>query len=469
IPSALGFVTTRDLEDRRVLHITNAPEPKNAIQGTAVHEYFHHAQSRTKEAGKTNLIDTAHAADWVIEGLARWFEDDLFDSLDTYTLKEDQPLPRVLETGVGALVDKRDARTRAYARFAFWKMVQMKCSGFSIPQILNVDIAGDPRGVANFRARVESSLWQCDFGGGLGDANRATLPNALLEYTFATVKNDDISLLDSNEPNFDFRGDDELFHVAPKTDCVPEAPCAGAAVTGTIAPAGASAFVLDAVLDPPEGAISTLWITTTPAGGEAFLWAGDAEQLMSSPSAGKWAAATKGGTVAYGVAGRSPKALAVIVNPSPTAPVTVNVRAGYGPPPRLSLGNSTYTLLCSVGTCTGEWCGVKPSDNGPTWIGPLTWTGNSFAFDASGSHITGELSADRKTLISFKYAFGGATWLQWANLPLDVARSTPDQPVFAASGLAAADHILVADPFLCDNHSGIDYGKPVLIEIWLGP
>jgi hypothetical protein len=470
-PGALGFVTTANLEDRRVLHITKAPKSKNAIQGTAVHEYFHHAQSRTKEAGKTNLIDTNHAGDWLIEGLARWFEDDLFDSLNTYVLKEEQPLERILEVGVGAAPNEANERTRAYARFAFWKMVQSKCSGFSIPQVLNANVAVDPRGVANFRARIESNVWQCDFGGGLGDANRAALANALLEYAFATVKNDDISLLDSNEPTFNFRTVDGLAHIAPSPDCMPGAKCAGSLFTGTIPPASAMAFVVDGALSPPEGMISTLWLSTTPDGGDATLWAGDAEQLMASPSAGKWAAAAEGGTVAYGEAGRAPKVLAVILNPSPTEAVTVSVRAGYGFP-RLSLGNSTYTLLCSVGKTCGGWCGIKVGEEGPGWIGPLAWTGNTFVLETQGVRITGEISADRKVLLSFKWEYEavGVTWMHWVNLPLDTARSTPDQLVFAAAGQAAADHIAAAYPVFCESdHSGIDYSKPVLIEIWLGP
>jgi hypothetical protein len=405
-PTWLGFVTTAHLEDRSVLHITNAPNPKNEIQGTAVHEYFHHAQSRTKEAGKTNLIDTNHAGDWVIEGLARWFEDDLFDSLNTYATKESPPpLERILERGVGVAPDEgNDSRTRAYARFAFWKMVQSKCSSFSIPQLLNVNVASDPSGVVNFRDRIASNVWQCDFGGGLGDANRAALANALLEYAFATVKNDDISVLDSNEPYFKFQTENGLEHIAPSQSCNPnpDAPCDGSIVMKWINPAGAIAFVVDAVLSPPAGATPTLWLSSeSPAGGEAFLWAGDAEHLMASPSAGKWASAVEGGTVAYGEAGRVPKVLAVILNPSPTNPVTVSVRAGLVSMVSISISPASVTLApggtqAFTATVTGA------SNTAVTWSiqegaagGTITSGGSYTAPAAAGTyHVVATSQAD---------------------------------------------------------------------------
>jgi hypothetical protein len=473
VAHALGYVTTADLEDRRVLHVTNAPMPKNAVQGTVVHEYFHHAQARTNEAGKTNLINNQHKGDWLIEGLARWFEDDLFDSLDTYALKERQPLARILEVGLGAAPDEEnDARTRGYSRFAFWKMVQSRCSGFAIREILNHVWIEDPRGVANLGDRMASSAWQCDFGGGLGEANRAKLANALLEYTFATVKNDDVSRFDSNEPAFKFENAEGALRVSPSPDCTPDAPCAGSIVRGTIPAASAAVFVVDGVLAPPPGQAATLWLSTTPKSGDAILWVGEADRLLSSPAMGKWADVTGGGAIAYGEPGRAPKMLAVIVNPSPILPVTVAVRAGYGRP-RLSLGNSTYTFLCTSGICALT-CGLN--DGNPVWSWPLTWTGNSFVSETSFIRVTGEVSTDRKTLLSFRFEDAGLgdsfeTYMHWVNLPLDTARSTSGRLVYSVEGQAAAGHIAVAKPRICSpsDYSGIDYGKPVLLEVILDP
>jgi hypothetical protein len=147
---------------------------------------------------------------------------------------------------------------------------------------------------------------------------------------------------------------------------------------------------------------------------------------------------------------------------------TVTFGKGF---PRISMGYSTYTFLCTApGGCSGAWCGIKAGENGPGWAGPVTWTGNSFVLQVSETRITGELSADRKVLLSYKYEIGPQTWIHWVNLPLDAARTTATQLVFAASGQAAAQHIVTAYPMICSStHSGIDYAKPVLIELWLGP
>ena len=58
--------------------------------------------------------------------------------------------------------------------------------------------------------------------------------------------------------------------------------------------------------------------------------------------------------------------------------------------PRFSLGNSAYTLLCAAADgCPGEWCGIKPNEDGPKWNGPLAWTGNAFVFeyDPATKHV----------------------------------------------------------------------------------
>jgi hypothetical protein len=164
--------------------------------------------------------------------------------------------------------------------------------------------------------------------------------------------------------------------------------------------------------------------------------------------------------------------LAVVVNPSPILPVTVHVRAGYGNP-RLSLGNSTYTFLCTGGICELT-CGMN--DGGPVWSWPLTWTGNSFVSETPLTRVTGEVSADRKTLLSFKFEDAGlggpfVTYMHWVNLPLDAARSTSGQLVFAVAGEAAASHIAVAKTRVCSPayYSGVDYSKPVLLEVFLDP
>ena len=85
--------------------------------------------------------------------------------------------------------------------------------------------------------------------------------------------------------------------------------------------------------------------------------------------------------------------------------------------------------------------------------------------------MDGELSADRRTLLRFRWGGQGVILMEWTNLPLDAARTTPTQTVYAASGPAAAPHIVTAHNLFCskDYYSGIDYSLPVRIELLFGP
>ena len=85
--------------------------------------------------------------------------------------------------------------------------------------------------------------------------------------------------------------------------------------------------------------------------------------------------------------------------------------------------------------------------------------------------MDGELSADRRTLLRFRWGAQGMILMEWTNLPLDAARTTSTQTVYAVSGPAAAPHIVTAHNFLCskDYYSGIDYSLPVQIELLFGP
>jgi hypothetical protein len=322
-----GFVTTEDLEDRRVLHITSAPWTKPIIQGTVVHEYFHHAQSRTKVAGLTNLIDTFHRGDWAIEGTAKWFEDELFDALDSYQQSEEQPLRQILGLGLAAMPVEPIRTTRAYSRFAFWKAVQSSCGGFSLPSILNCDTSADPACVANFKGKLESPSWQCDFGAGFGSANKATLAAALLFYTYATVKENDIALLDSNEPQFDFRQPNGWELLQSSANCTSFDHCpAGSKHSGLLPAAGAVPFVIAAVDPLSPGTAATVEVRSDD-GGSVWVWVGD-DELSGGLSRGSWSKTTTSWTSTYAWSGRAPKTMVVLVNPDPAKSVQYEVRAG---------------------------------------------------------------------------------------------------------------------------------------------
>jgi uncharacterized protein YfaP (DUF2135 family) len=198
----LGYVTTGNNEDRGVLHITSSNEKQSTIQGTSVHEYFHHAQSRSKMTGKDLLIDGGTEKDWLIEGTARWFEDYLYDSLDTYKSKEGIG-NRILEVGLNAKAGK--GSLRAYQRFAFFKLLSQKCTGFEgvYKKLINIDRSTDASGIKNLRAQLANAT--CNFGDHLGSSNTSSLESALVFYQYATLFENKISLLDSNEADSKFK------------------------------------------------------------------------------------------------------------------------------------------------------------------------------------------------------------------------------------------------------------------------
>ena len=146
---------------------------------------------------------------------------------------------------------------------------------------------------------------------------------------------------------------------------------------------------------------------------------------------------------------------------------TVTIGGGF---PRVSLGNTAYSFNCIAAACEGKSCPLNLIGN--EWGGPLTWNGTRFSLVGSdGGWMDGELSADRRTLLRFRWGAQGMILMEWTNLPLDAARTTSTQTVYAVSGPAAAPHIVTAHNFLCskDYYSGIDYSLPVQIELLFGP
>jgi len=313
-PNALGFVSRR--ENRRVLHITKAAKNRNAIQGTAVHEYFHHAQSRTTAAGKTNVLDLGARGQWIYEGTARWFEDEVFDDLNTYLLKETVPIKRILDFGLGMWPDDGFEGSRAYLRFAFWKMIRQQCRGFSLPDVLNFSTNGDPNGMSNLASRIESGAWQCDFAG-LGDANRSTLAGALLYYTWATVKDNDMWPLDTNEPNVGFKGVPLM--ITPARGCASYDSCpAGSRSDSYIMPAGTWAYKIPAVEDLAPGEVAFIGIETASPGMTAYAWLGSNEGNIG-PADGTWFEFSDEDTKtqAYAEGEPAPETTLIVVNPDP--------------------------------------------------------------------------------------------------------------------------------------------------------
>ena len=201
-PGLLGYVSPR--QRRRVLFLTSRkPKLITTMKGTAVHEYFHHAQGhkRTKVQFRVPtdgglLIDQGGArGKWIIEGTARWFEDYIFDNDDTYVAKERRGL-KILSVGLNAVPNKGKKETRPYQRFAFFKhLFGNECSIHDVRRLLTV-AKGDPSGIG--RATDLSCL-----------STATGRSEVLLYYQYATAFRKQIRLLDAVNENNVFRFDGE--------------------------------------------------------------------------------------------------------------------------------------------------------------------------------------------------------------------------------------------------------------------
>ncbi len=317
----LGFVTTDKLEDRRVVHITDAQEPKPILQATAAHEYFHHAQSRTLVPGRVNLIERTHATDWLIEGTARWFEDEVCDSVDSYRTVNESPLPPVLSAGLNAQ-DSGSGPSWPYNRFAFWKLIRSHCPGFSLPQILNIDPSVDYDGLETLMNKLGSPEWQCDFRSGLGDAYRATLAGALHHYAYATQGAGNMSMLDANESPFDFA---RAVTIIPDASCHP-ANCPGqSSYSDRVQPAGVVSLRIAAVPSlGPHDQVELRFHSTFPRP-ESIAWVvglDEPEPLMGGTTVSLAAPVE----YRYGN-GSAPEVFVTFISPSSNFAVLISVEA----------------------------------------------------------------------------------------------------------------------------------------------
>ena len=207
-----GFVDKQ--EDYKILHLTSINYISKAMQTTAIHEYLHHAQSRSKIGNHDLMIHSGFQVDWFIEGSAVWFTDyDTLDSLNGYSFSEGKGY-KILEAGlnsrpaIGTDKEYQNNIHREYQRFSFLKLTSSKCRNFDnvFREMLNINRNVDPSGIKNFINELENA--NCDFGNQLGEDKNSSLESALLYYQYATIQEDNIKLLDSNEDRtkFDFDG-----------------------------------------------------------------------------------------------------------------------------------------------------------------------------------------------------------------------------------------------------------------------
>lgn len=222
----LGYVSS--LEDRKTLHLNSSNTISLGwIKGTAVHEYFHHAQGHpsSKLEGKTLLINGSASKNWLIEGSARWFEDEVFDADNAYLSEVGA---RIVEAGLNS--EPGAGVQWPYGRFTFFKLMSQSCSSFIADYKYTVNVASlqaDPSGLHNFVSLFGSDANQlaCDFGDHLGTSNAATLSAALAYYNYASQRQGKISLLDANELKADgtdlgFRFDKPTYVFSPQPTTV---------------------------------------------------------------------------------------------------------------------------------------------------------------------------------------------------------------------------------------------------------
>jgi hypothetical protein len=315
-------------EGYRVLHLNAEPSPrpgKEAMQAAVVHAYFHHAQSRTALAGLSNLVwDYNPRVRWVVEGTARWFEDEVLDDLNSYRLSEGLTLPAILAAGldsVPSLPWAPDQQTRASARFAFFKLVSSRCADMDLSLALNTVSSSDPTGLAALQ--TDLSLWGCTFATGLSGVDGDSLGAALLEYAYAAARQD-MAWLDANEPPAAFEDLTESLH-ADKS-CTAAGSCPPSAGRVAHVPrAGVRSFRVEPV-DPIPGGTGAL-IQLRATGGTAMAWIGNDGSGGFTLGNGHWL--TTSGTVShlYGSGARAPSMLVLLVNESTLYPAEVDVRA----------------------------------------------------------------------------------------------------------------------------------------------
>lgn len=310
-PRYVGYVTSSD--NRRTIHLDQDAWAKDTIHTTVFHEYFHQAQSRTTVDGLTNILANNLTKQqrgkfaWIYEGTARWFEDyDILDNINTYSWMS--PLSKILNNKLDRYIDGNNE----YKRFAFFKMLESRCSNFNIKDIVNVDFTNDPTGVENLATHLSSFDWNCDFCDGFGSNNNNTLASALLDYQYSTVKQDDISLLDFNENNFNFT----------------------TTVTQTLNPATNQTSLQIGV--PANGARSytVMSVGVIPSGKEVFVritatgngaWVSFVENDINNSS---WIDTTSQTEFVYGHNGSAPELFVTVVNPSTENSTNVSLATG---------------------------------------------------------------------------------------------------------------------------------------------
>ena len=234
---AKGFVDGGLIERAGTLHIIdNNTIPYQDVKHIVLHEYVHHAQ--TKGGSFIDLLSLSlpfyqgDASDWLTEGTADWFPDEVDDTLNPLVIGN-RLGARILEVGLHSpppdtVLDKysdfalkeRYYRRNSYERSAFFKLMTGKCADF-YSHVKTLLYGDDPPSGVSDRTGIRNLIGviaeaECDFGGHLDhesalilDGDRsASIEAAITYYNYATQLKDDLSLLDDNEAYFHFNPPD---------------------------------------------------------------------------------------------------------------------------------------------------------------------------------------------------------------------------------------------------------------------
>ena len=209
------------------------------MKSTIAHEFLHHAQWRSRGAG-SNLFGVSREMNWLSEGTAKWFEDDVFDADNAY-ISVERFGRSILETGLAAVPVKTDSRTRPYQRFSFLKLLSARCPGLRDTRYANLFGAGrlDRFGLDTLVQRLGVS--SCNFGNHLGA--RSSLASAIVYYQYATQRHDRISLLEIDEREY-FQFTEPSRRLVNRVRLSPSTPPRVLARVGSIAVPAAGAISL---------------------------------------------------------------------------------------------------------------------------------------------------------------------------------------------------------------------------------
>jgi len=333
----LGYVTTSNGENRNTLHLNSDNSISSVLmQGTIVHEYFHHAQGHpdTKQSDQELLITNGRFGSWLIEGSARWFEDELFDNINSYVAEGIGE--RILEKGLNSLDSNsaNDHRDRYYQRFSFMKLLTSKCLSFdqNISRVFSHDKASDPTGINSLVDVLADS--NCDFGSHFGAENMSSLDAAIALYNYSTQLKNEISLLDSNESNgsFSFRPttlefNQPFFNLIANFLGLSDEEIHRLNSIRSIPAAGAYSFVVPRIEgDLPEGFMAELIINTDKEAivsivSEEAIFAGQNQLGIDNHD---WFSTREQSNYLYRTQTSVPEVFVTVLNPSVESAIKVN-------------------------------------------------------------------------------------------------------------------------------------------------